>query len=104
MAPLDACHYIGNAAPSYLFFQFARHDDFVPVKDAERYFELASEPKKIAWYDHCNHELDAQARLDRVIFLCEQFDLPQPSLETLHLLEQVPAPVPLEDWAEGEDV
>lgn len=102
MAPLDASHYIGNAAPSHLFFQFARHDDFVPVQDAERYFELASEPKQIAWYDHCNHELSAQARLDRVIFLCEQFGLPQLSQEALQLLEQVPPPVPLADWAEGE--
>src|SRR5690242_2935531 len=69
-----------------LIFQFARHDDFVPVRDAERYFELASEPKRIAWYDHCNHELSAQARLDRVIFLCEQFGLSQPSQELLQLL------------------
>ncbi len=103
MAPLDACHYIGAAAPSYLFFQFARHDDFVPVKDAERYFELASEPKQIAWYDHCNHELSAQARLDRATFLCEQLGLPHPSQEILQLLEQVPAPVPLADWSKGED-
>src|SRR5258708_2258925 len=32
---------------------------------------LASEPKQIAWYENCNHELSAQARLDRAIFLCE---------------------------------
>ena len=63
LAPLDACHYIGHAAPSRLFFQFARDDEFVSVKDGERYFELASEPKQIAWYDHCNHAFNAQARL-----------------------------------------
>ena len=51
---LDACHYIGHAAPSHLFFQFARDNEFVSVKDGERYFELAREPKQIAWYDHCN--------------------------------------------------
>jgi hypothetical protein len=43
-APYDACHYIGYAAPSHLFFQFARLDGFVSIKDAQRYFELASEP------------------------------------------------------------
>jgi dienelactone hydrolase len=94
--PFDACHYIGRAAPSRLFFQFARFDDFVSVKDGERYFELASEPKRIAWYDNCNHELSAQARLDRVVFLCEQLSLARPSQEILNLLEQVPPPVPLE--------
>lgn len=45
MAPLDACHYIGNTAPSHLFFQFA----LVP-----------------------------------------------PSQEILNMLEQLPAPVPLQ--------
>lgn len=100
MASLDASHYIGKAAPAHLFFQFARDDDFVPVKDAERYFELASEPKQIAWYENCGHELSAQARIDRTIFLCEQLGLAQPSQEILDLLEKVPAPVPLEGWAE----
>jgi hypothetical protein len=101
MAPLDACHYIGQAAPSHLLFQFARNDDFVSVGDGERYFELASEPKQIAWYDHCNHELSAQARLDRVIFLCEQLGLARPFQETLNLLGRLPSPIPLEDWADA---
>lgn len=96
-APFDACHYIGQAAPSRLFFQFARHDEFVAVKDGERYFELASEPKQIAWYDNCHHELSAEARLDRVIFLCEQFGQARPSQEVLDLLAQVPSPLPFED-------
>ena len=56
-APYDACHYIGQASPAVLLFQFARHDDFVPVQEAESYFELASEPKRIAWYENCHHEL-----------------------------------------------
>jgi hypothetical protein len=84
-----------TASPSHLFFQFARQDDFVSVKHAERYFELASEPKQIPWYEDCNHELSAQARLDRVIWLCEQLGLARPSQEILHLLEQVPSPIPL---------
>jgi dienelactone hydrolase len=94
-APYDACHYIGRAAPSPLFFQFARHDDFVSVQDAEHYFELASKPKQIAWYDNCNHELGVQARIDRAIFLCEQLGLPCPSQHILELLERVPPPVPI---------
>jgi len=35
-APYDACHYIGQATPSQLFFQFARLEDFVSVRDGER--------------------------------------------------------------------
>ena len=94
-APYDACHYIGQSAPSSLLFQFARHDDFVSVQDAEQYFELASEPKRIAWYENCNHELNAQARIDRAIFLCEQLGVPRPSQDILDLLERIPAPVPI---------
>lgn len=94
-APYDACHYIGQAAPSALFFQFACHDDFISVQEAERYFELASEPKQIAWYENCNHELSVQARLDRALFLCEQLGLPCPSQQMLDLLGRVPSPVPI---------
>lgn len=94
-APYDACHYIGQAAPASLLFQFARHDDFVPVQEAERYFALASEPKRIAWYENCNHQLSAQARIDRAIFLCEQLGLTTPSQLILDLLERVPPPMPI---------
>lgn len=94
-APYDARHYIGQAAPSSLLFQFARQDDFVSVQQAEHYFALASEPKQIAWYEHCNHELSKEARLDRAIFLCQQLGLPLPSQQVLDLLEQVPPPVPI---------
>jgi hypothetical protein len=59
------------------------------------------EPKQIAWYDHCNHAFNAQARLDRAIFLCEQLGLARPSLEMLTLLEQVPSRPPLEDFMQA---
>jgi dienelactone hydrolase len=98
LAPLDACHYLGHAAPSHLFFQFARNDEFVPVTDGERSFALGSSPKQVAWYE-CKHAFNAQARLDRALFLCEQLGLAQPSQEILKLLEQVPSPIPLEEEA-----
>lgn len=94
-APYDAHHYISQAAPSSLLFQFARHDDFVSVQEAKQYFELASAPKQIAWYDGCNHELSAQARSDRAIFLCGQLGLPRPPQHILDLLQTIPPPVPL---------
>jgi pimeloyl-ACP methyl ester carboxylesterase len=97
-APYDACHYIGQAAPSHLFFQFARLDDFVSVRDGERYFDLGSSPKEITWYDDCHHELSQQARLDRVTWLCEELGLAQPQPEIRALLTQVPSPIPIEKW------
>ena len=65
------------------------------MQEAERYFALASEPKRIAWYEDCKHELSAQARIDRAIFLCEQLGLPNPSQRVLDLLERVPLPMPI---------
>jgi hypothetical protein len=62
----------------------------------QRYFELASEPKQIAWHDNCGHKLNTQAQLDRAIWLCETLHLPLPSKEILKYLEQVPPPAPLE--------
>lgn len=100
LAPLNACHYIGQTAPSHLFFQFARDDEFVRAEEGQRYFDLASEPKQIAWYD-CKHEFNTPARLDRAIFLCDQLGLAQPSQEILNLLEQVPSPIPPEDYMQA---
>jgi esterase/lipase len=94
-APYDACHYIGHAAPAALLFQFARHDEFVPVQKAERYFALASEPKRIAWFEDCGHELSVQARVDRALFLCEQLGLATPSPAVRDLLERIPPPAPI---------
>lgn len=94
-APLDSCHYVGQAAPASLFFQFALHDDFVPVQEAEYYFDLASSPKRIAWYENCNHELSALARIDRAVFLCEQLGLMMPSHPLVDLLDHIPPPLPI---------
>jgi pimeloyl-ACP methyl ester carboxylesterase len=96
IAPLDACHYIGHAAPTPLLFQYARHDPFVTVEEGQRYFELASEPKEIRWYENCGHELSAQARVDRVLWLCERLHLSPPAPEIIKMLEQLPPPTPLE--------
>ncbi len=97
MEPLDASHYISQAAPSTLFFQFANKDSFVSVEEGQRYFELASEPKRIVWYDNCDHELNSQARLDRVNWLCETFHIPQPTQEVSELLKEILSPVPLNE-------
>jgi len=98
LAALDACHYIGRASPSNLFFQFARDDEYLPVERGELYYALASEPKQIAWYD-CKHAFNAVARCDRARFLCEHLGVDLPSAEIVALLEQVRSPLPLEEWS-----
>jgi dienelactone hydrolase len=65
---IDANQYIGKATPSVLFFQFAEQDEFITKEDAVKYFQLASEPKEVKWYEG-GHELNKAARRDRIEFL-----------------------------------
>jgi dienelactone hydrolase len=71
MEPLDAVHYVGHAAPSAIFFQFALHDEFVTEEESRRYEQAASEPKLAQWYD-CGHAFNDQARQDRALWLSKE--------------------------------
>jgi dienelactone hydrolase len=74
-APLDAINYIGHAAPSALFFQFARYDVEIPERAALQYAQAASAPKFIKWYD-VGHELDnVEALGDRGEWLREKIGI-----------------------------
>jgi pimeloyl-ACP methyl ester carboxylesterase len=64
LAPLDAIHYIGHAAPAKLLFQFAKRDEFISPLDAEVYLLAASAPKEVRWYD-TDHAFNDEARRDR---------------------------------------
>lgn len=66
--------YVGHAAPATLLFQFAMNDEFISLEVANEYFQAASEPKTILWYD-TTHEFNAQARFDRVAWLALQLGL-----------------------------
>jgi hypothetical protein len=57
-----------------VLFQYATHDEFVPVNGAKRYFEMSSSPKEMKFYDS-NHALNAEARQDRYAFLRKHLDL-----------------------------
>jgi dienelactone hydrolase len=73
-APLDPASAVAEAAPAALFFQFAQADVYVPSYIVERLVEAASEPKRVARYGG-GHELDEQARSDRIAWLAEQLEL-----------------------------
>jgi fermentation-respiration switch protein FrsA (DUF1100 family) len=67
-------HFIGDAVPAALLFQYGRRDEFISEEDALQYFQAASEPKEIRWYD-ADRFFNEQARQDRIAWLGEQLGL-----------------------------
>jgi dienelactone hydrolase len=75
LSPIDPIHYVSHAAPSSIFFQFARRDRFVSEQQAMQYEQAASLPKLIKWYD-TGHELnDIEALSDRADWLRKQIGI-----------------------------
>ncbi len=75
IAPLDPIHYVRQAAPSALFFQFARRDRFITEKQALQYSEAGSEPKLIKWYETGHDFNDIEALKDRAEWLREKIGI-----------------------------
>ncbi len=73
--PLDSIHYVGALAPTALLFQSARFDPGVPDEQAQTFFNAASEPKALKWYDTAHDVLDIAAISDRARFLGSQLAL-----------------------------
>jgi hypothetical protein len=82
----DPGAYASNFGPAPALFQYAIHDEFVPVVFAQHFFDSSSGPKEIEFYDS-THALNAQAREDRYEFLRQHLALPELRLGTL---EKVP--------------
>ncbi|MFL6201783.1 MAG: alpha/beta hydrolase [Thermoanaerobaculia bacterium] len=74
LAPIDAVHYIGRAAPAKLLFQFARRDEFITPWDAAVYIQAANDPKEVKWYD-TDHFFNEEARQDRMDWLARALGL-----------------------------
>ena len=72
LAPLDAILYVGHEAPTVLLFQSARLDKGVPPSDAQAFFDAASVPKQIFWYDSGHQMTLPQVSIDRTEFLKRQ--------------------------------
>ncbi len=69
LAPLDATLYVGDEAPTVLLFQSARWDEGVAPSEAQAFFDAASQPKQLKWYD-TGHKMDLPAvTKDRTEFL-----------------------------------
>ena len=74
---VDPINHISRAAPAALLFQFANTDKYIPKTAANQFFDAASKPKHILWYD-AEHELNVEAaRNDRREWLTRQLGLAQ---------------------------
>ena len=94
---LDPGKFVSHAAPAIVFLQYGTHDSpFLSPERARQYAALVSEPKQFKLYD-APHALNAEARRDRIGFLCDQLKLkrPDPSLiANIPDLPQPPEPTP----------
>jgi dienelactone hydrolase len=68
MEPIEPLYFVRHAAPTELLFQSARMDSLIPVEDAERLHEQASEPKTVLWYES-DHGLPTAAWCDQADWL-----------------------------------
>lgn len=78
MNPIDPITQIARAAPARLLFQFANADEHIKREAAIAFYDAASQPKEIKWYDG-KHELNVEAaRADRRAWLASQLRLANP--------------------------
>jgi cephalosporin-C deacetylase-like acetyl esterase len=59
MAVFDPINHIANATPAPILFQFADNDFYVPKQTALEYYNAASEPKELRWYE-ADHGMNEQ--------------------------------------------
>jgi len=72
MWPIEPIHYVSHASPTPLLFQNAIRDQYTNVQDAIRYQDVASEPKRVIWYDSEHWPLPDEVIIDNVKWL-QQF-------------------------------
>ncbi|MBA3806511.1 MAG: hypothetical protein H0X14_12465, partial [Acidobacteria bacterium] len=78
MNPIDPITQISRAAHARLLFQFANSDEHIKREAAIAFYDAASQPKEVKWYDG-KHELNVEAaRRDRREWLTRQFRLANP--------------------------
>jgi cephalosporin-C deacetylase-like acetyl esterase len=88
IAVVDAKNYIGHAPAIPKLFQAAYFDVGVPHRDAEEFYEAASEPKAMKWYD-TGHDIDDISAIgDRARFLGRILNLPDTEHNLLRKLQR----------------
>ncbi len=72
---LDPINHVAHATPAAFLFQFANTDEYITREEANAFFERASKPKAIKWYD-AEHDMNVEAaRKDRHEWLSRQLHL-----------------------------
>lgn len=72
---VDAGRYIGQAPAIPKLFQSAWYDPGVPHDDALKFYEAATQPKQLKWYDTAHDIDDIAAVADRTRFLAKALGL-----------------------------
>jgi len=75
LAPVDPVHHIARSASASLLFQFATEDIYIDRKTALDFYDAASEPKMIKWYNTAHEMMTPEVRNDRMSWLKEQLDI-----------------------------
>ena len=89
---LDQGLYARQAAPAVVFLQFGSRDTGTSPEEARQYADAVSEPKQFKMYD-ADHNLNAEARRDRIHFLVKELKLkpvPDSVIATVPNLYQPP--------------
>jgi dienelactone hydrolase len=72
---LNPSNYIGNATPASILFQFGERDNLIPEERAEALAALASDPKRVTWYDDL-HAMESEPVIaDRAAWLTQELGL-----------------------------
>ena len=72
---IDPIGFIGQAAPASLLFQFGQRDAYVSEDLANRYYEAASQPKQVEWFDDIHDMTTEVVRHARLSWLIQQLGL-----------------------------
>lgn len=72
---VDAAHYIGHAPAIPKLFQSAWYDPGVPHEDSVKFYEAATGPNALKWYDTAHDIDDIGAIADRLRFLAKALGL-----------------------------
>jgi dienelactone hydrolase len=89
---LDPGKFVSHAAPAIVFLQYGTHDSpFLSAERARQYAANVSEPKQFKLYD-APHALNAEARRDRIAFLCQQLKLKPLDRSLMASIPDLPQP------------
>jgi predicted esterase len=75
LAPVDPVGYISHAKPAALFFQFANRDIYITRQTALQFYDAASEPKLVKWYDTEHEMMIPEVRKDRMEWVKKQLEI-----------------------------